>query len=203
MTVAIAAAAAMVPWLTGKLTGRLIGAVFVVLLALLVTLATLAVHLYPWSIALVLGVALAGGVGLGRLVPARIPAWLVLLVALSILDVVQVVLTSGSSTPGPRGEHGPVLGQYINLQLLLPWGQSNIGIADLLLATGIGEFWRRAGAPVWTAPFTVVVGLGLADFFVAVSGVRGVALVPFLTLGWLVVAAAAELRKRLPTRAER
>ncbi len=191
------------PLLTGKLSGRVIGSVFAVLLALLVAFATLAVDLYPWSIALVLGIALAGGVGLGRLVPARFSAWLPLLVALSIVDIVQVVLTSGLSAPGPSGQHGPVLDQYLNLRLPLPWGPSNIGIADLLLATGIGEFWRRVGARPWIAPLTAVVGLALADAFVAVSGVDGVALIPFMTLGWVAVAGAVELRKRRLTHAGR
>jgi hypothetical protein len=202
LIVVIAAAAAAVPWLTSKLSGRVIGAAFGVLLALLATAAALALDLYPWSIVLVIGVALAGGVGLGRLMPARFLAWLLLLVALSILDIAQVALTSGSPTPGPGSAHGPVLGQYLNLRLLLPWGRASIGIFDLLLVTGIGELWRRTGAPPWSASSTALVGVIAADIFAALSGMRGLALTPFITLGWLVVAGTGQLRKRrtLPRR---
>lgn len=165
------------------------GVVFALLLFLTAIAAGLALDLYPWSLGLVLGVAAAGGVGLGRLMPARSRPWLLLLVVLSLVDLVQVALTSGASVPGPRTGQGPLIGQYLNLRLLLPWGRSNIGLADLLLAAAIGEFWRRAGAPLWVAPLPAIFGLGLAELFATAAGIRDLALVPFLTLGWLITAA--------------
>jgi hypothetical protein len=199
LTVVIAGAISVVPWLASEVPGRALAVVFGLLLAMVALAAALSLDLYPWSIVLVLGAAITGGIGLGRVMPARWRPWLTLLVLLSIIDLVQVALTSQTPLPGPQSAHGAVLGQYLNLRLLLPWGRDSIGAADLLLAAGIGEFWRRYGGRPWVAPLPAAIGLTLADLFVVATSTQGLALVPFLTVGWLfVLVARAKLSAREP-----
>ncbi len=86
---------------------------------------------------------------LGRGIPPRLRPFLIVLLVLSVLDVLQIVLTAGSTPPGSAGGQAPngsdplLLGNFL---LLLPWGRYNVGGGDLLLITALAEHWRRRGA---------------------------------------------------------
>lgn len=68
-------------------------------LALAMSGAALSVGPYPWTDLVVLLVALSGGLLLGRSMPTRITPFLILLLVLSVLDSIQIVLTSQGATP--------------------------------------------------------------------------------------------------------
>ncbi len=187
----LACAAATWP---ARRVGRVpLAATFLAGVALLAVGAATAAPLYPWANVAVILVALAGGLLLGRAMPARLRPYLALLVALSLLDVAQIALTSGSPPPGPTGGPGPAPLLYGNVTLLLPWGRFRLGILDLLLATATAEHLRRRGRSLALALTPGAVELLLAAAVVVAAGRGGLPLIPFLTVGYL---AAEALHRR-------
>ena len=153
---------------------------------------------YPWTDLLVLLVAVSAGLLLGRALPAKLWPFLLLLLVLSILDVVQIVLTSGSPSPASpsTGTSTPAAQLYGNFLLHLPWGRYNIGIFDLLLLTAIGEYWRRRGSTLLVALAPGVIGFILAFGFGQFIYAGALPLIPFITIGWLCSAGLYYYRYR-------
>ncbi|TMC29256.1 MAG: hypothetical protein E6J32_07800 [Chloroflexi bacterium] len=157
--------------------------------------AIVGVALYPASDLIVLAFALPGGILLGRALPARFRPFFVFLVALSVLDVVQVALTSGPPPGQPSASSGlnPHL-IWVNFRIGLPAGHFNIGFVDLLLIAAMSEHFRRRDRRFWIAVLAGVIGIALAELSAAalggsqnsVLGMLTQALIPFLTVGWLV-----------------
>lgn len=159
------------------------------------------VPLYPYSNLVVLGVATSGGLLLGRALPTRFVPVLVVMLALSILDLVQVALLNGppSTTASAQSSPDPHL-IWLNVRLPLPSGHFAIGFADLLLVTALAENFRRTRTswPVASLPGVValVTGTVIASTAAArqlVAGAFSQALIPYLTGGWLVAFAVARL----------
>ncbi len=146
--------------------------------------------LYPWTALLVLLVAGSAGLWLGRVISIKhLWPFLLLLVMLSVLDTTQIVLSHLSSAPsgGTQSANVPAGDLYINFLLFLPNGRHYvIGIFDLWLVTAMAEYWRRRGAEFWLAlvpgVFALVLVYGLILLF---PGLSPLALIPFLTAGWL------------------
>src|SRR5438270_1801390 len=115
-------------WGTKQLKKWPIATVFGDGLALTILGAVFSVAAYPWTDVLVLLVAVTAGLLLGRAMPAKLWPFLLLLLVLSILDIVQIVLTSGPPSPGSQSASTPAAQLYGNFLLRLPWGRYNIGI---------------------------------------------------------------------------
>jgi len=151
---------------------------------------------YPWTNIIVLLVAVTAGLLLGRAMPAKLWPFLLLLLILSILDVVQVVLTTHASAPSSRSISAPAAQLYGNFLLRLPWGRYNIGIFDLLLMTAMAEYWRKRGSK-----FLVALAPGLIGFILVFGVIQFIyagvlPLIPFLTGGWLCSAGIYHYRNR-------
>lgn len=153
--------------------------------------------LFPYSDLVVLGVAVAGGVALGRALPARFRPVLILLVVPSVIDLLQVAAFAGpptSSRATPAASPDPHL-IWLNFRLLLPdGGHFNIGLADLLLVVALAENFRRSRDPWPVAAMPGAVGLSAGTLIASIPFVQAFALgacsqalVPYLTAGWLVV----------------
>jgi hypothetical protein len=159
--------------------------------------------LYPSSDLVILAFALSGGTLLGRVMPPRFVPFLILLVALSVLDVAQNVASSGPAPTSSALERGldPHF-IWLNFRVPLPSGHLNLGFADLVVIAAASEHFRRrsAGWPVAVLPG--ILGLAAGDLLAAWSAnpSRPVvaallqSLIPLVTLGWLVAAAAARVR---------
>jgi len=132
-------------------------------------------------------VAVSAGLLLGRALPTKLWPFFLLLLVLSIFDIVQVVLTSGSPSPGSQsaGTSPPAAQLYGNFLLHLPWGRYNIGIFDLLLLVAMPEYWRRRGSTLLVALAPGVIGFILAFGFGQLIYAGALPLIPFLTVGWL------------------
>jgi len=190
----LALACAAVPWLAHRLKSRVIAIGLGAGIVLSVLGIVLSVSPYPWTDLVVLLVALTGGLLLARGLPARFWPFFLLLLALSILDVIQILLTANVSPPGAQKGSGPGALLYGNFLLLLPWGRFNVGIFDLLLITAIGEHIRRTYGSLLISLASGSVGVILAAIFVLVTGIGDLPLIPFLTAGWLCCEAAQRAR---------
>src|SRR5438105_8539181 len=159
--------------------------------------AIVGVSLYPLSDVVVLAFALAGGILLGRALPPRFRPFFLFLIALSVLDFVQVALTSGPA-PGPSipssGLNPHLI--WVNFRIGLPGGHFNIGFVDLLLITAMSEYFRRRDQRFVIGLLPGLIGVALAEIVASRVGYSpnpivsafGQALIPFLTVGWLVAA---------------
>ncbi|HET7421491.1 MAG TPA: hypothetical protein VFL27_14030 [Candidatus Dormibacteraeota bacterium] len=136
---------------------------------------------YPWTDLVGVGAAIAGGMLLGRVLPARFRAMAVLLLVLGALDSVQV-LAAGSDATKPAWQY------YTMVVVATPWHQSEIGAADLLLIVATAEHFRRRGAPLAVMLTPGFVGLAAADA-VTYWYQAGLPLVPFLFTGFVVTEA--------------
>lgn len=130
---------------------------------------------YPWTDLVGTAVAIAGGVLLGRAVPARFRPLAVLLIVLAAFDSIQVFAASSDGAE-------PAWRFYSMLVVATPWFRSDIGVADLLLIVAISEHLRRRKAHPAIAVAPGLIGLGLADAFSAWHP-GGLPLVPFLLAG--------------------
>ncbi len=133
---------------------------------------------YPWTDLVGAAIAVAGGVLLGRAVPARFRPMAILLFVLGALDSVQVF---AANTDGAE----PAWRFYTMFVVATPWHRSDIGVADLLLIVAMAEHFRRRLAHPVIALAPGVIGLGLADGF-SVWHPGGLPLVPFLFVGFLL-----------------
>jgi hypothetical protein len=148
-------------------------------------------------------VAVTAGLLLSRAMPTKLWPFLVLLLVLSILDVVQIVLTSGPPSPGSQSASTstPAAQLYGNFLLHLPWGRYNIGIFDLLLLTAMAEYWRKRDSAFLVALAPGVIGFILAFGFGQFIYAGALPLIPFLTAGWLCSAGLYYYRHR-PNRSQ-
>jgi hypothetical protein len=150
--------------------------------------AVFSANLYPLTALLVFLVAVSAGVWLGRAISIkRLWPLLLLLVILSALDTTQIVLTHLSSSAQSQSTHVPAGDLYVNFLLFLP-GQHNyvLGIGDLWLITAMAEYWRRRDAGIFLAFLPGALALILVyALFLFFPGLEPIALVPFLTAGWL------------------
>lgn len=163
--------------------------------------ASFALSLFPWTNLVVLLVALSAGILLGRsLKPTPWPL-LVLLLVFSVLDILQIALTSGGSAPG--GSTGTSLLQYSNLTIPPPIGRFNLGILDILFIATIAEHWRRRGGSVLLAEGPGVIGFIAAGVFVVLTPYSNLPLIPFLTFGWLISQGASRVNRRTTKSGER
>jgi hypothetical protein len=175
-------------WLTRRFKGWLLTVGLGLGIALAVVGIVFGLAFYPWTDLVVLLVAVTGGLLLGRIIPPRFRPWLIMLLVLSVLDILQIALTAGSSPPGsggqaPTGSDPLLLGNFL---LVLPWGRFNLGIFDLLLVTALAEYWRRRGGSYLLAVVPGLLGLFLLPPIVLlVTAVGNLPLIPFLTAGWL------------------
>ncbi len=180
---------AAAPWLTRQLKGWVLTLGLGLGIVLVVVGIVFSLAFYPWTNLVVLLVAVTGGLLLGRIIPPRFRPWLMVLLVLSVLDILQIALTAGSSPPGTSGGQAPsgsdplLLGNFL---LVLPWGRFNLGIFDLLLVTALAEYWRRRGGSYLLAVVPGLLGLFLLPPIVLlVTAVGNLPLIPFLTAGWL------------------
>jgi hypothetical protein len=193
------------PWATARASGRVLAVVLAVFAAVAAAGTILGLALFPFSDAVVLGVAVSGGVLLGRALPTRFMPVLIVLLALSLLDLVQVVVLSGPPSSGQSTQSAvpdPHL-IWLNFRVPLPSGHFNVGFADLLLVAALGENFRRRGAgwPVAALPGVLALTAGTLIASAPVvqqfaAGAFSEALVPYLAAGWLIAVAVAGLSRR-------
>lgn len=134
---------------------------------------------YPLSNLIVALVAISAGVLLGRIFHSEMK-FLTFLVVLSLLDVAQILLTSGanSNTGVNPAEF------YGNFVLDFPL-KLKLGIIDIIIICAMSERCRLNYAGWWMSLLPGVLGLLAADLFLLVTGKGGLALIPFLTLGYV------------------
>jgi hypothetical protein len=149
-------------------------------------------RLYPWTNLPVAAIATTGGILMGRAVPPRFRAMMLLLLALAILDTVQVVATAPATTAQgqpPAGDY------YLMFVVATSLANSAIGIGDLLVVAAMAEHWRRRGAGPVVAVAPGVAGL-LITYPTILVLTRSLPLIPFLFVGFLLTQAAVALRSR-------
>jgi hypothetical protein len=183
----------LVPWLLARVRARPLVAVLAVAVLLDVAGLIAGLRLYPWTDLLVAAIAAAGGVLVGRAVPARFRPMALLMLVLAVLDAVQVIV--GSTSAGSAPSQRPAFQYYVMLVIATPLATSAIGIFDLLLVTAMAEHWRRRGAGVLLAISPGVLGL-LLTYPAALVLPRNLPLIPFLFAGFLLTQAAVTLRAR-------
>jgi hypothetical protein len=192
--IALALASSVTAWPLRALPSRVLAALVASTVLALAAGAALALPLYPWTNLLVLAFAAFGGLLLGRALPARArPVFLVLLLA-SLADLALNGLPSPlPPESGPRPPlPTPLL--YGNVVVFWPGGDRYmLGGLDLLLCAALTEHRRRRGGPPAVALLPGPVAMALAAAFVLASRRGGLALVPFLLLGWLLSEVLARL----------
>ncbi len=190
--IVVAVAFGLLPWIFVRVkTWQIVIALAV---AVLLDAAGLAagLRLYPWTNLPVAAIATAGGIMMGRAVPPRFRAMMLLLLALAVLDTVQVIGTAPATTAPsqrPAGEY------YLMFVVATSLANSAIGIGDLLVIAAMAEHWRRreAGPVVAIAPGIA----GLLITYPTILVIPGnLPLIPFLLVGFLLTQAAVALRSR-------
>lgn len=194
MSILVALVLGFVIQTLGPVNRRPLLAVFAASIVVLAGGAALGLPLYPWTNVPVLGFSVAGGMLIGRALPARGRAMLTLLTIVAVLDLVLVVVF-GSSAPAAAGTSGPppTAWYYGMLVLDTPWSHSEIGALDLLLVAAVIEHGRRRGLPPLAALIPGPLGFLYADITVVALRPSNMALVPFLLLGWITVEVANRL----------
>lgn len=190
IVVALVATCGAAPWAIRAVPTKTLAWLTTGCLVLLIAGAVLAPDLV-WADVPIVAFAVLGGALLGRVMTPRARPMLLLLLVLSALDVLQVLLIS---TLSARTGGDCVL--YVNVCLHTPWGDYGVGWGDLLIVAAMSEHWRRRGAGPWLALIPGITGFVLIDPFVWLTGLANLALLPFLTAGWLVSEAWWWLRAR-------
>jgi len=186
-------------WCSRPLKTWLLAVIFGISFVLDILGAVFSVNLYPLTALLVLLVAVSAGLWLGRAISIkRLWPFLLVLVPLSALDITQIILTHLAGPAASQSAHVPAGDLYVDFLLFLPGGQNYVlGIGDLWIITAIAEYWRRREAAFWLALFpgalAFIVADGLLQLF---PGLDPIALIPFLTAGWLCSLALYRLRIR-------
>ncbi|MEO7076629.1 MAG: hypothetical protein ABI068_15155 [Ktedonobacterales bacterium] len=200
LSLVVALVSASIPWTTTWISRWWLAAAFGVGVVLSVLIAGLSLQLYPFTDLVVLLVGLSAGVLLGRSLPARTWPLLILLLALSALDITQSVLSShaaGVSYAVHTAAIIPPPGQLVgNFFLVLPWGHFNIGIFDIFVLATMAEHCRRHGASWALAQSAGIIGIVLAFAFLKFVYSGALPLIPFLTVGWLCTLALARSMSR-------
>lgn len=174
--------------------------VFGISIVLWVLGAALSLGWYPWTNIVDFLVAVGAGMLLGRVLHAKFRPFLIFLIVMSILDVMQIVLTTHPSAPTTQSVSVPVGQLYANFFLRLPWGKYDIGIFDLLLLAAIGVYWCRQNGGFLVAFAGIAIGLivGYTILYAAPSVI--LPLIPLLTLGWLCSTGMYRYRKSKGTK---
>lgn len=122
--------------------------------------------------------ALTLGVALGRVISPTFAPMLALLGVLSVADIIWIASGGGTSAGWAH--------DAANFSLQLGSTYSSIGTLDLVLAAALTTHWLRRDTQLPLAVSAAPIGMAFANVYVAAMGADNVALVPFITLGWLV-----------------
>ncbi len=191
LTALLAAGSVAVAALSSRTTSRAVVVVLVLALVGAVMTALLVANPYPWSDAVVLGVAWSGGILYGR-VPR--PWFVGVLTVLALLDLAS--FASGVQSRGvPSPGAGPVF--VGNFTVLWTGGHFREGTLDIAVLTGAAVRW------IWTWRLAAVLVLAmlaaLAPWGLVAAGWRGgLPLVPFLAAGYALSVALAQQPSAAP-----
>ena len=195
--IALALASAASTWLLRPVSSRVLLAVTVLAVSVLAGGAALSLPWYPWTNLPVLVFAIAGGAVLGRRLAARSRPVLVVLVLLSLVDLAINGLPSPIAPESALRPPLPTALLYGNVVVFWPGGgRYMLGGLDLLLCAALAEHRRRRGGPLALALLPGPLAMVLAAVFILASRRGGLALVPFLLLGWLLSETLARLADR-------
>lgn len=144
------------------------------------TVGSLAQVSYPWTDAVVLWIGVSAGICISRFFKSY-RGFILFLIALSMLDVVQVLLTSASPAGGKEA-----VGSALMFGNFVIYGTLNfkIGIIDIAIICAMTDKLTSNGKVVSLLPGFI--GLLVADMFVFLTGHGGIPLIPFLTSGFCV-----------------
>jgi len=190
--VAVAVGSGLACWAAVKLPTRWIVVAAVPFLIVVVAGAVFGLPLYPFSDVFVAAFSLLAGVALGRAMPPRFRPFVILLLALSALDVAQNLAFAGSP-PAPNGAPDPHF-IWVNVRFPLPSGHFNIGFADLVLIAAAAENLRRRKATVALSLLPGVIGVSLGEALLStlppnpptLVDAIAASLVLFLTAGYVL-----------------
>lgn len=192
MSVLAALAVALIAWSVHGVAQRPLAVVLAGSAVALAAGAVLSLALYPWTDLPVLGFAIAGGILVGRRLPARPMPMLVLLAVLAALDVIQIV----ASGPGPGlGATGVAPAWYFYVMLVIdtPWSHTGVGIVDVLVIAAMVEHARRRGLPFAAGAAPGPLAFVAADVAFVVFGPLNLPLIPFLLASWLATGLAVRI----------
>jgi hypothetical protein len=198
MSVVVALGTGLAAWWLHTARWRPVAVVFIIATLALTLGAALKLALYPWTDLAVACVALAGGMLLGRAIPARAAPMFILLGLLAVLDTIQVLISGPGPSPG--GAARPALFFYGMLVIGTPLPHVEVGVFDLLLIAAMAEHGRSRRLPLVAAVAPGVIGFVLADAAILVVGPTNLPLVPFLVAGWLLSEAGWRLLRRASRR---
>jgi hypothetical protein len=190
--VAVAAGAGLSSWAAARLQTRWIALAAVPFLVVVVAGAVLGLPLYPLSDLFVAAFSLLAGVLLGRVMPPRFRPFLILLLALSALDVAQNLAFAGPP-PAPNAAPDPHF-IWVNVRFPLVGGHFNIGFADLVLIAAAAENLRRRKATLALSLLPGVIGISLGEALLSTLTANppvlvdaiAASLVLFLTAGYVL-----------------
>ncbi|MGH7737694.1 MAG: hypothetical protein ACREMP_07490 [Candidatus Tyrphobacter sp.] len=194
VSLALAVVCVAAAYAIARVNGWLVALGTLVCLALWVYGFAHSLRWYPWVS--VVDVLLAIGLGalLGRAVPARFTPFCAMLVILSVLDALQVSLGAHHAKALPRTPLSPGA-LYANVTFWIAGTRYAMGPVDLLVMTAIGTYWSRRGARGLRPFVGLAVGLVLAYAWLAAHQGSVLALIPFLSFGWLVSAVRLPMRR--------
>ena len=190
--VAVAVGSGLACWAAVKLPTRWIVVAAVPFLIIVVAGAVFGLPLYPFSDVFVAAFSLLAGVALGRAMPPRFRPFVILLLALSALDVAQNLAFAG---PPPAPNAAPDAHFiWVNVQFPLPSGHFNIGFADLVLIAAAAENLRRRKATVALSLLPGIIGVSLGEALLStlppnpptLVDAIAASLVLFLTAGYVL-----------------
>jgi small basic protein len=145
--------------------------------------AAMSLRWYPLVTVLDVVFAAALGQVTGRAIPARFRPFLVFLIILSVLDTLQV----GLSTHFHDTSQGSSLSTdqfYSTVVVKLPMGNYRLGPFDLTVAAAIGAHWLRRGAEL-KVPLAGVAAAMTGAYAILLSGPLTLPLIPLFLAGWL------------------
>lgn len=185
-----------VPWWAKPVKTWQICIVFGISLALWLAGAIFSLGWYPWTNIVVFLVGVGAGMLLARVISAKFWPFLIFLLVMSILDVMQIILSGHPSALAGKGTSIPAGEFYANFLLQLPWGTYRLGPVDLLILAACAVYWRRQSGQFLTAFAGMAIGIiiGYAVLFVEPSIL--LPLIPFLTFGWLCSVGIHRYRKQ-------
>ncbi len=117
------------------------------------------------------------GALVGRAIPARPVPMALVLALLSALDIWWIGLGASALSAS---------NSYANFSVEFGSGVSSIGAVDLVLASAITTHWRRRRATILTSLAPAPLGMILSNLYFFVTGTLNLALVPFISAGWLI-----------------
>ncbi len=159
----------------GKLSGKRVW----VLLAVAISAAMIISFAgWPWLLNIfVFASYVVGGALIGRAIPASPVAMALFLAIISTLDILWIVMAGNTPTP---------FNSYTDFSLEFGSVVSSIGSFDLILASAITTHWRRRKATIFLSLAPAPLGMILSNVFFSIVGMANLALVPFISAGWLI-----------------